>query len=87
MTIGIFKMTTLTLLLTCACATMLAGCRSDQGIDGASGGVVAVPHGYMARKALSEKHTGSKLHWGILRHAVKAKSRSNNPKSPKKGYI
>jgi len=53
-------MTTMTLLLTCACATMLSGCRSDQGIDGSSGGVGVVPHGYMARKALSEKHTGSK---------------------------
>jgi hypothetical protein len=62
MKIGIFKMTTLTLLLTCACATMLSGCRSDQGIDGSSGGVVAVPHGYMAR--LEQMHDGRMIGFG-----------------------
>jgi hypothetical protein len=62
MKIGIFKMTTLTLLLTCACATMLSGSRSDQGIDGSSGGVVAVSHGYMAR--LEQVHDGRMIGFG-----------------------
>jgi hypothetical protein len=62
MKIGIFKMTTLTLLLTCACATMLAGCRSDQGIDESSGGVVAIPHGYMDR--LEQVHDGRMIGFG-----------------------
>jgi hypothetical protein len=62
MKIGIFKMTTLTLLLTCACATILSGCRSDQGIDGSSGGVVAFPHGYMAR--LEQVHDGRMIGFG-----------------------
>jgi len=62
MKIGIFKMTIPTLLLTCSCATMLSGCRSDQGIDASSGGVVAVPHGYMAR--LEQVHDGRMIGFG-----------------------
>ena len=49
---GIYRATILTLLLTCACAAVMSGCRSDQGTDGSdesSDGVVVVPHGYMAR--------------------------------------
>ncbi len=49
MKIGIFNMTTLMLLMTCACVAGMSGCRSDQGTDGSSDGVVSVPHGYMAR--------------------------------------
>ncbi|MBF0233043.1 MAG: hypothetical protein HQK65_08390 [Desulfamplus sp.] len=45
----------LSLLLICVCAVM-SGCGSDQGTDGSSDGVVAVPHGYMSR--LEQVHDG-----------------------------
>ena len=62
MKIGIYKATTLTLLLTCVCAAVMSGCRSGQGTDGSSDGVVAVPHGYMAR--LEQVHDGRMIGFG-----------------------
>ena len=59
---GIYKAATLTLLLTCACAAVMPGCRSDQGTDGSSDGVVVVPHGYMAR--LEQVHDGRMIGFG-----------------------
>ncbi|MGD9948854.1 MAG: hypothetical protein AB7U29_10290 [Desulfobulbus sp.] len=57
--------TTLTLLLTCACATVLPGCRSDKsevGSKGSPDGIVAIPHGYMAR--LEQVHDGLMIGFG-----------------------
>jgi len=62
MKIGIYKAATLTLLLTCACAAVMSGCRSDQGTDGSSGGLAVVPHGYMAR--LEQVHDGRMIGFG-----------------------
>ena len=62
MKIGIYKAATLTLLLICACAAVMSGCRSDQGTNGSSGGVVAIPHGYMAR--LEQVHDGRMIGFG-----------------------
>ena len=58
---GFYEATILTLLLTVASAVAMSGCRSDQGIGG-SGGVVAVPHGYMAR--LEQVHDGRMIGFG-----------------------
>jgi hypothetical protein len=58
---GCYEATILTLLLTVASVVAMSGCRSDQGIDG-SGGVVAVPHGYMAR--LEQVHDGRMIGFG-----------------------
>jgi len=62
MKMGIFNMTTLTLLMTCACVAGMSGCRSDQGTDASSDGVVSVPHGYMAR--LEQVHDGRMIGFG-----------------------
>ena len=62
MKIGIYKASTLTLFLTCVCAAVMSGCRSGQGTDGSSDGVVAVPHGYMAR--LEQVHDGRMIGFG-----------------------
>jgi len=62
---GIYKATTLILLLICVCAAVMSGCRSGQeadGSDGSSGGVVTVPHGYMAR--LEQVHDGRMIGFG-----------------------
>lgn len=62
---AISKMATLTLLLTCACATGISGCRSDTGEVGSEGlpdGHVAIPHGYMAR--LEQVHDGQLIGFG-----------------------
>ena len=56
-----YEATILTLLLTVACAVAMSGCRSDQDIDG-SAGVVAVPHGYMAR--LEQVHDSRMIGFG-----------------------
>ncbi|MFZ3045705.1 MAG: hypothetical protein WA151_07305 [Desulfatirhabdiaceae bacterium] len=62
MKIGIFKATTLALFLTYVCAAVMCGCRSGQGADGSSDGVVVVPHGYMAR--LEQVHDGRMIGFG-----------------------
>ncbi|SDT94176.1 hypothetical protein [Desulfobacula phenolica] len=62
MKIGIFNTITLTLLMLCACVAGMSGCRSDQGIDGSSDGVVSVPHGYVAR--LEQVHDGRMIGFG-----------------------
>jgi hypothetical protein len=65
MAIGIHKSITLTFLLTCACATVMSGCRPDQGTSGSdrsSGGIVTIPHGYMAR--LEQVHDGRMIGFG-----------------------
>jgi hypothetical protein len=52
MKIGICTATTLTVLLICAYTAVMSGCPPDPETDGSdrsSGGVVVVPHGYMAR--------------------------------------
>ncbi len=62
---AISKVTTLTLLLTCACATVLLGCRSDNaevGSEGSPDGRVAIPHGYVAR--LEQVHDGQLIGFG-----------------------
>lgn len=62
---GICKAITLTVLLICAFMSMMPGCRSDQGTDGSDGsssGVIAVPHGYMAR--LEQVHDGRMIGFG-----------------------
>jgi hypothetical protein len=44
---------------------VMSGCRSDQeriGGDGPSGGVIAIPHGYMAR--LEQVHDGRMIGFG-----------------------
>jgi len=61
-TCGNYKAATLTLLLPCAFAAVMSGCRSDQGTDGSSDDVVAVPHGYMAR--LEQVHDGRMIGFG-----------------------
>ncbi len=65
MVIGIHKSITLTFLLTCAYVTVMSGCRPDQGTsgsDGSSGGIVTIPHGYMAR--LEQVHDGRMIGFG-----------------------
>ncbi len=65
MRFAISKAITLTLLLTCACAAVLYGCRSDKGEIGSEGspdGVVAIPHGYMAR--LEQVRDGQMIGFG-----------------------
>jgi hypothetical protein len=65
MKIGIYQAATLTLLLAFACAAAMSGCRSEQrteGSNGSSGGVVAVPHGYMSR--LEQVHDGRMIGFG-----------------------
>ena len=61
---GIYKATTLILLLICVCAAVMSGCRSGQEADGSDGssGVVVVPHGYMAR--LEQVHDGRMIGFG-----------------------
>jgi hypothetical protein len=61
----IYKATILTLLLTCTCASVIFGCRSDEGDDESDetpDGVVAIPHGYMAR--LEQIHDGLMIGFG-----------------------
>jgi hypothetical protein len=65
MKIGIYKASTLILLLTCGFTALMFGCQSGQGIDGSEGssdGVVPVPHGYMAR--LEQVHDGRMIGFG-----------------------
>lgn len=62
MKIKIFNLRTLMFLMTCACVAGMSGCRSDQGTDVASDGVISVPHGYMAR--LEQVHDGRMIGFG-----------------------
>ena len=62
---AIYKTTILTLLLTCTCAAVIFGCRSVKGeseSDSIPDGVVAIPHGYMAR--LEQVHDGRMIGFG-----------------------
>lgn len=62
---AISRATTLTVLLLCACATGIPGCRTDKGevgSEGAPDGIVAIPHGYMAR--LEQVHDGLLIGFG-----------------------
>lgn len=62
---AIFNRTIVTFLLTCACAAVIFGCRSDTGGIGSGGpsdGVAAIPHGYMAR--LEQVHDGRLIGFG-----------------------
>jgi hypothetical protein len=65
MKISVDKATTLTVLLICAYAAMMPGCRSDSKTDGPDGSadvVVVVPHGYMAR--LEQVHDARMIGFG-----------------------
>ncbi len=65
MKMGIRKTTTLIVLLICAYAAVIFGCRSDSKTDGsdrASGAAVVIPHGYMAR--LEQVHDGRMIGFG-----------------------
>ena len=62
---AIYKTTILTVLLTCTCAAVIFGCRSVKGeieSDSIPDGVVAIPHGYMAR--LEQVHDGRMIGFG-----------------------
>lgn len=65
MSFAISKVTALLLVLTCVCATVMLGCRSENdqvGSEGAPHGIVAIPHGYMAR--LEQVHEGRLIGFG-----------------------
>ncbi len=65
MKMGVCKATILAVLLFCAFMAMMTGCRSDSETDksdGSSGGIVTIPHGYMAR--LEQVHDGRMIGFG-----------------------